>query len=108
MTTKLVTIVNSVVFSPDGQTIASGSRDRTIRLWDTKGNPITQPFRGHQGYVDAVVFSPDGNKIISGSWDSTIRTWLTQPKAWFKLGCDRLKDHSLTNRQQTNFWCKND
>ncbi|WP_327078348.1 WD40 repeat domain-containing protein, partial [Prochlorothrix hollandica] len=41
--------VGSVAFSPDGQTIVSGSDDQTIRLWDLQGNPIGEPFRGHSG-----------------------------------------------------------
>ena len=65
----------SVAFSPDGKTIVSGSYDNTIRLWDTKGNPIGQPFTGHKADVISVAFSPDGNKIVSGSADDTIRLW---------------------------------
>ncbi|MFZ9739306.1 MAG: WD40 repeat domain-containing protein [Prochlorotrichaceae cyanobacterium] len=52
--------VYSVAFSPDGQTIVSGSADGTIRLWDLQGNPIGEPFQGHSHYVRSVAFSPDG------------------------------------------------
>ncbi|MEW6497217.1 MAG: caspase family protein, partial [Cyanobacteriota bacterium] len=52
--------VSSVAFSPNGQYIVSGSRDKTVRLWDLKGNPIGQPFEGHQEPVTSVAFSPDG------------------------------------------------
>ena len=72
--------VNSVAFSPDGKTIVSGSRDKTIRLWDTTGKPIGQPLKGHQDGVNSVAFSPDGKTIISGSSDKTIRLWNTTGK----------------------------
>jgi WD40 repeat protein len=67
--------VNSVAFSSDGQMIASGGADKTIRLWDIKGNLIGEPFQGHEGSVNSVAFSPDGNIVISGSDDGTLRLW---------------------------------
>ncbi|MEG4489742.1 nSTAND1 domain-containing NTPase, partial [Microcoleus sp. D3_18_C4] len=67
--------VRSVAFSPDGKLIVSGSNDNTVRLWDTKGNPVTQPFQGHEDFVRSVAFSPDGKLIVSGSHDKTVRLW---------------------------------
>ena len=66
----------SVAFSPDGQRIVSGSRDKTLRLWDaTSGAPIGAPLRGHDERVSSVAFSPDGQRIVSGSADKTLRLW---------------------------------
>jgi len=68
--------VRSVVISPDGKTIASGSWDRTIRLWDAKtGRPIGQPLRGHKAEIWAVAFSSNNRTVISGSGDKTVRLW---------------------------------
>jgi sugar lactone lactonase YvrE len=72
--------VNSVAFSPDGKTVVSGSADNTIRLWDTSGKPIGQPFKGHQSSVNSVAFSRDGKTVVSGSFDGTIRLWDTSGK----------------------------
>ena len=66
----------SVVYSPDGQHIISGSEDRTIRIWDAEtGAPVGDPLEGHTDSVWSVAYSPDGQHIVSGSDDSTIRTW---------------------------------
>ncbi|MBD2184276.1 caspase family protein [Planktothrix sp. FACHB-1375] len=67
--------VTSVAFSRDGKYIVSGSFDKTVRLWDIKGNLIGQPFKGHQDRVTSVAFSRDGKYIVSGSFDKTVRLW---------------------------------
>ena len=67
-------IVSSVVFSSDGQTILTGSGDNTAKLWGLNGDPI-QTFKGHKDEVTSVVFSPDGQTILAGSADSTAKLW---------------------------------
>ena len=67
--------VESVVFSPDGTTIASGSNDRTVRLWDVATGAHRHTLTGHTGWVESVVFSPDGTTLASGSTDKTVRLW---------------------------------
>ncbi|KAF8598855.1 WD40 repeat-like protein [Ceratobasidium sp. AG-I] len=66
----------SVNFSPDSRCLASGSRDNTVQVWNTKtGAALFEPLRGHSDDVNSVVFSPDGRFIISGSDDMTVRIW---------------------------------
>ncbi|NJM71045.1 MAG: WD40 repeat domain-containing protein [Scytonema sp. RU_4_4] len=66
--------VNSVCFSPDGKTIASGSDDKTIKLWSLDGY-LLHTLTGHGSRVNKVVFSPDGKTIASGSEDTTLKLW---------------------------------
>src|ERR1700721_55989 len=68
--------VCSIAFSPDGRYIASGSMDRTIRIWDTgTGDAMSRPFERPTAAVLSVSFSPDGKRIASGSMDQTIQIW---------------------------------
>ena len=67
--------VYGVAFSPDGTTLASGSGDSTIRLWDAVTGEHKITLEGHRGTVYGVAFSPDGTTLASGSGDSTIRLW---------------------------------
>jgi WD40 repeat protein len=69
--------VDSVVFSPDGRLVASGSLDGTAQLWDTATGEARGTLEGHSDVVKAVVFSPDGRLVASGSRDGTVRLWDT-------------------------------
>ena len=68
--------VYSVAFSPDGNTLATGSDvGATVRLWDTSTGEQQAELKGHAGSVRSVAFSPDGNTLATGSWDGTVLLW---------------------------------
>jgi WD40 repeat protein len=68
-------IVNSVAYSPDGRYLASGSADKTIKIWDTKTGTELSTLTGHSEAVNSVAYSPDGRYLASASSDETIKIW---------------------------------
>ena len=64
--------ISSVQFSPDGRSIVSASRDKTVRLWSVNNSIV---LRGHSDSVTSATFSSDGLYIASASYDTTIRIW---------------------------------
>ncbi|GAB1540530.1 hypothetical protein NUACC21_31990 [Scytonema sp. NUACC21] len=72
-------MVHTVAISPDGQAIASGSHDNTVKLWQMSTGKLVRTlgrwFSGHCNIVNAVAFSPDGRFLVSGSSDETIKLW---------------------------------
>ena len=67
--------VTCITISPDGQTLASGSRDRTIKLWNLATGAEIRTLTGHENNVTSVTFSPDGKALVSGSEDHTMKIW---------------------------------
>jgi WD40 repeat protein len=67
--------VHSVDWSPDGDKLASGSWDYTIKIWDTYRWSNVRTLNGHTGPIRAVKWSPDGSLLASGSGDDTVRIW---------------------------------
>ena len=70
---------NTLDFKPGTSTLASGSDDDTIRIWDLTWNAwrnrSIRTLRGHKNNVEAVAWSPDGTLLASGSKDRTVRLW---------------------------------
>ncbi|MEH2438341.1 MAG: serine/threonine protein kinase, partial [Nostoc sp.] len=65
----------SIAFSPDGKILASGSYDKTIKLWNVGTAREIYTLKGHSSYVNSVAFSPDDKILASGSYDKTINIW---------------------------------
>jgi WD40 repeat protein len=67
--------ISSVAITSDGNHIVSGSRDKSIRVWDADtGEASVSPLQGHTEMVYSVTTLPDG-RIVSGSYDRTIWVW---------------------------------
>ena len=94
----------SVVFSPDGNTIASASGDKTVRLWNRDGE-LLHTLSGHEEWVRRVVFSPDGKTIASASGDKTVRLWNLEDltlDALMHRACDWVGDYLKHNAPESD------
>lgn len=76
--------VLTIAISPDGGRVASGSYDKTVRLWSTETAADPRILQGHTGGISAVAFSSNGMLLASGSFDNTVRLWNTEPAGYLK------------------------
>lgn len=67
--------VNTLAISPDDYTLASGSDDKNIKLWDLNTQKVLATLSGHSQAVKSVAFSPDGKILATASDDKTIKLW---------------------------------
>ena len=84
-----------MLFSQDGNTIASASKDKTVKLWSAKSGKLIHSFNEHKSDVTSVVLSQDGNTIASASYDSTIKLRNLNPDGLVELGCNKLEGYLI-------------
>ena len=71
---NLGSTIYSVIFSPDGLTLAAGCQDGSIYLIDVRTLEV-RFLRGHLDQIFALDFSPDGKQLASGAWNGEVRLW---------------------------------
>lgn len=67
--------VHGVAFDSQGQTLASGSQDKTVKLWDVHSGKLLRSLEGHDDAIWGVAFDPHGGTLASWSFDNTIKIW---------------------------------
>ena len=72
-------IVEALAFSPDGDRIATASRDCTVKLWDSKTGLEMLALHGFSDFVQCVAYSPDGHYLAAASKDGSAKVWDATP-----------------------------
>ncbi len=80
--------INSIAISADGQILASGSADRTVKLWNPNSRITRCTLSGHSSLIEAIALTPDGRILASGSWDHTIKIWDVETQELIHTLCE--------------------
>jgi WD40 repeat protein len=68
-------IIESIAISPDGSAIASGSHDRTVRIWDWASGKERRVLKGSTGGIYCAAWSPDGRQVAAAAYGGKVRIW---------------------------------
>lgn len=77
---KVAPILSSMclAFSPDSQSLAAGTPEKAIKIWNAQSGQVTRALSGHEYDVDSIAYSPDGQLLASSDFSGTIRIWSMQ------------------------------
>jgi WD40 repeat protein len=67
--------MSGVAISPDGKTLATGSWEGTVTLWDVNSGRERATLKAHEEVACSVAFSPDGKRLVTGGWDHSVKVW---------------------------------
>jgi len=88
--------ITDIKFSSDGKSIATSSKDRTIKLWNrSKLNAQPINLRDHESWVWTIAFSPDNTQLLGGTQETMVRSWPTSVNAMTNIICGKV-DRNLS------------
>lgn len=92
----------SVVLSPDGKTVATGDKDRSIRLWTIESGQLLATIPAHGSNINSIAWSPDGKYIVSASDDFSIKEWniRAEQELMLPLGVSRYYATAFSSHQE--------
>ncbi|MDY6805984.1 MAG: WD40 repeat domain-containing protein [Cyanobacteriota bacterium] len=67
--------IYTVAIAPDGETVASGSYDGSIKIWHLSAGGLIRTLDAHSDAIASLAISSDGETLVSGSWDDCIKIW---------------------------------
>jgi WD40 repeat protein len=67
--------ISSIAFSIDGKFLATGSADKTVKIWQVSTGKVLHTFQGHTKRVNSISYGPNGEHLASGSADGSIKIW---------------------------------
>ncbi|WP_395649402.1 TIR domain-containing protein [Planktothrix agardhii] len=76
--------IQTISFSPDGETLATGGYDNKVKLWD-RNNQFTQELKGHDRAVMSVSFNKNSDLLATASLDQTVRLWGKKEEKWEEI-----------------------
>jgi len=72
-------VVRMVAFSPDGQRLATGGTDRTVKIWDLTTGQEILTLKGHTAMITSLHFVSEGRRLMSADMNGTVRVWDATP-----------------------------